>query len=136
LAFVDDVVGQPEECRNRSEGQAGRHHQGRIHSFFALKPEEPRQRQDADEFGDHLDSEIDHDQAGRIDDDIGAHQRPRLQEIERGQHRERDHPDPVGQLLVGEKDGCEHHADQIGRQYGSLPYWRARRAQTGSTERT
>ena len=54
LALVDDVIGQTEERRDRPEGQACRHHQGRIHSPFALELEDARQRQNAGEFGDHL----------------------------------------------------------------------------------
>src|SRR5215469_6198796 len=39
LALVDDVIGQAVESRNRSECQAGRHHQRRVHPLFPLEAE-------------------------------------------------------------------------------------------------
>src|SRR5208282_2634517 len=118
LGGGEEVVGETEECGDRAEGEAGRHHERRVHPLPPLEAEDAGERQDADELRRHLDREIGEDQARGRDDHVGAHERARLEEIERREHREGDHADAMGELLVLEEDRRQHHADEIGRQHG------------------
>src|ERR1051326_2237192 len=117
LGLVDDVIGEAEERRDRAEGEPGRHQERRVHALAPLEPENASQRQDADKLGDHLDAEENQDQRGRRNDDVGAHERARLQEIEWRQDGKGDDAHPMHQFPVSEEHRREHDTDEISRQY-------------------
>src|SRR5437870_3812515 len=62
LLLIDDVVGKPVKRRDRSERETRRHQERRVDAVAGLEPEYARERQDAEEFGQHLEPEEQGDQ--------------------------------------------------------------------------
>ena len=67
------------------------------------KRKAPRQRQDADELGHHLDREIDDDGPRRGDHGLKLHKRAGLEEVEWSEDREGDDAHAVWQFEIGQK---------------------------------
>jgi Uncharacterized ACR, COG1993 len=115
LRLIDDVVGEPEQRRDRAEGQPRRHHQGRIHPLALVELEVPRQRQDAGELGRHLDQEEKADQACAGDERVSFDQRASLEKIKRRQEREADSTEPELKLPLSHEEWRQRHPDQVSR---------------------
>src|SRR6266436_687734 len=89
LLLVDNLIGETVERRDRPECKAGRHQQRRINAVATFESKYSGQRQNADEFGQHLEAKEQCDEPGASHQRLEFNQRASLEKIERRQDRKR-----------------------------------------------
>ncbi len=117
LALIDQPIGQAEEGRDGTEGQAGGHQQGGVRPFAGREPVQSGQGPDPDHLGGDLGAEESQDQERSTRHGRERHEEARLDEVEGGEHGEGDRPHPLHQHPVANEHAGDHQADQVGGQH-------------------